>query len=156
MRLAAATVFFGTLLACSGSRLAADPGELTSTLADQSRVNVTIYNADLALVHDRRHVVLAAGENNLAWRDVSAHIEPTSALIESLTAPTGLSVIEQNFNFDLLSPATLLKKYVGRDVTIVHDTVIPGEPPSDRARTAGGRRAGGVRRPGKSRAQPSR
>jgi hypothetical protein len=134
MRLAAATVFLGTLLACSGSRLAADPGELTSTLTDQSRVNVTIYNADLALVHDRRHVVLAAGENNLAWRDVSAHIEPTSALIESLTAPTGLSVIEQNFNFDLLSYDAMVKKAIGQTVTIVHPDAKPPQPQRETAK----------------------
>jgi hypothetical protein len=108
--------------------------ERVSTLADQQQVGVTIYNAGLALVHDRRHVGLGGGLNHLAWRDVSANMDPTTALVESETAPGGVSVLEQNFNFDLLKPSTLLEKYVGRDVTVVHDKKIPGEPDRETAR----------------------
>lgn len=111
-----------------------ETGERVSTLADQQQVGVTIYNAGLALVHDRRHVGLSGGVNRVGWRDVSANIDPTTALIESDTAPGGISVLEQNFNFDLLKPSTLLEKYVGRDVTVVHDRVVPGEPRRETAR----------------------
>ena len=108
--------------------------ERVSSIADQQQVGVTIYNANLALVHDKRRVSLSHGRNRVAWRDVSANMDATSALLVSDTDPGSVSVAEQNFNFDLLSPATLLKKYVGRDVTVVHDTAIPGEPRREKAR----------------------
>ena len=121
-------------LAFSGVRLSADPGELTTSLADQRRVNVTIYNGDLALVHDRRSVSLAQGENHLAWRDVSANLDGTSALLESITAPGSVSVIEQNFDFDLLSPQAVLLKAVGHDVIVEHHNPLPGQPVRETAK----------------------
>jgi hypothetical protein len=96
-------------------------------------VNVTIYNGSLALVHDRRRVSVDAGTSRIAWRDVSANMDATSAILEDLTAPGAVSVVEQNFNFDLLRPATLLEKYVGKQVTIVHDKPIPGRPSRESA-----------------------
>jgi hypothetical protein len=121
-------------LGIAAAAASGESGERVSTLADQQQVGVTIYNAGLALVHDRRHVGLVGGVNRVAWRDVSANMDPTTALVESDTAPGGVSVLEQNFNFDLLKPSTLLEKYVGRDVTVVHDKKIPGEPDRETAR----------------------
>src|SRR5687767_2301736 len=93
--------------------------ELPSTLADQQSVAVTIYNENLALVKDVRRVLLGAGANRLALREVSAQMRPETAALRSLTHPGGLTLIEQNFDFDLLTPAKLLEKYVGRNVRIV-------------------------------------
>ena len=98
---------------------AADTEETRSTLQDQQEVAVTIYNDNLALVKDQRKIKLKIGTNSLALRDVSAQIRPETALLRSLTAPAGLSVLEQNFDFDLLTPQKLLEKYVGRTVSIV-------------------------------------
>lgn len=98
----------------------ADPGERVSTVADQQAVAVTIYNDNLALVRDERRIDVARGVSNLALRDVSANMDPTTALLRSITAPGAISVIEQNFDFDLLSPEKLLEKYVGRSVTVIH------------------------------------
>jgi hypothetical protein len=128
------TLLILPVLAQSLPSLAADTAERVSTLADQQQVGLTIYNASLALVHDRRHVPLSRGVNRIAWRDVSANMDATTALLESSTAPGSVSVREQNFNFDLLKPSTLLEKYVGRDVTVVHDHPIPGEPQREIAR----------------------
>ena len=100
----------------------ADSGERTSSTDDQTRLNLTIYNGSLALVHDRRRIALAAGQNSIAWRDVSATMDATSAIIEDLTTPGAIRVNEQNFNFDLLKPSTILDKFVGHDVTVVHDS----------------------------------
>jgi len=111
----------------------AEPLERTSTLADQERVNVTIYNGSMALVHDRRRVSLDRGTTSVAWRDVSANIDATSAILEDLTTPGAVSVVEQNFDFDLLKPSTLLDKYVGKQVTVVHDKPRPGEPATESA-----------------------
>ena len=94
--------------------------ERRSDLADQRAVSLTIYNNDLALVHDRRRVTLTAGENRLALRDVSARIDATSALFRDVDAPGAVDVQEQNFDYDLLNPQRMLEKYVGRRVTIVH------------------------------------
>jgi hypothetical protein len=122
----ASLVLAASTFLCAALPGSADPVERTSTLADRESVNVTIYNGSLALVHDRRRVALEAGTSRIAWRDVSANMDPTSAILEDLTAPGAVSVVEQNFNFDLLRPATLLEKYVGKEVTIVHDKPIPG------------------------------
>ena len=93
--------------------------EIVSTLADQEEVAVTIYNDDLALVRDRRQVTLSNGELSLALREVSARIRPETALLRSLSRTKGLTVLEQNFDFDLLTPGKLLEKYVGKEVQVV-------------------------------------
>jgi hypothetical protein len=93
--------------------------EKPSTLADQQSVAVTIYNENLALVKDTRRVMLDTGPNRLALREVSGRMRPETAQLRSLTHPGALALLEQNFDFDLLTPAKLLEKYVGRDVRIV-------------------------------------
>jgi hypothetical protein len=93
--------------------------ELPSTLADQQSVAVTIYNENLALVKDTRRVQLEAGANRLALREVSGQMRPETAALRSLTHPGALTLLEQNFDFDLLTPAKLLEKYVGRTVRVV-------------------------------------
>ncbi len=93
--------------------------ETVSSLADQKEVAVTIYNEDLALVRDLRQVTLPKGEASLALREVSARIRPETALLRSLTAPGKLTILEQNFDFDLLTPRKLLEKYVGKEVRLV-------------------------------------
>lgn len=93
--------------------------EKPSTLGDQQSVAVTIYNENLALIKDLRRVTLEAGRNRLALREVSGRMRPETALLRSLSHPGSLSLLEQNFDFDLLTPAKLLEKYVGREVRIV-------------------------------------
>lgn len=93
--------------------------ERRSTLDDQQSVAITIYNEDLALVKDARKVVLEDGVNRLALRDVSARMRPETALLRSVSHPGSLDLLEQNFDFDLLTPGKLLEKYVGRTVRLV-------------------------------------
>jgi hypothetical protein len=107
----------GVLWAVSG--YAASPEEKTTTLADQRELALTIYNDDLALVKDQRQVNLSAGTNRLAWRDVSARIRPETALLRSLDDASGLRLLEQNFDFDVLTPQKLLEKNVGNTVTVI-------------------------------------
>jgi hypothetical protein len=101
---------------------AAEPSERSSTVADRQRVNLTVYNGGTALVHDRRRIELTDGLNRIAWRDVSAQMDATSALVDG-----PVSVLEQNFNYDLLNPSALLQRYVGRQVTVVHEARFAGE-----------------------------
>jgi len=93
--------------------------EKPSTLADQQSVAVTIYNESLALVKDQRRIAFEPGRNRLALREVSGRMRPETALLRSLSHPGSLALVEQNFDFDLLTPAKLLEKYVGRNVRIV-------------------------------------
>lgn len=98
---------------------AAASGEITSKASDQHSVAVTIYNDNLALVKDARRVNLSKGDNRLAWREVSAQMRPETAQLRNLSSPTGFRLLEQNFDFDLLTPQTLLEKYVGREVDVI-------------------------------------
>lgn len=99
--------------------------ELRSTLDDQRALAVTVYNDDLALVKDRRAVDLPAGAVRLALREVSAQLRAPTALLRRLEGPA-FEVIEQNFEFDLLSPARLLEKYVGRSVRVARVHPVSG------------------------------
>jgi hypothetical protein len=106
-----------TFAAVSVANSAVD--ERPSTLQDQQSVAVTIYNENLALVKDTRRVTLGTGQNRLALREVSGQMRPETAQLRSLSHPGSLALLEQNFDFDLLTPAKLLEKYVGRNVRIV-------------------------------------
>ncbi|HEX8223667.1 MAG TPA: DUF4139 domain-containing protein [Allosphingosinicella sp.] len=81
----------------------------------QGDVAVTIYNDNLALVQDTRQLDIAAGRSQLEFADVSAQIRPET--VSFAAADTG--IVEQNFDYDLLSPGKLMEKAVGKTVTIV-------------------------------------
>jgi hypothetical protein len=119
MRLKFRYLLLATLSTLSTGAFTMDSSETRSTLNDQQSVAVTIYNQDLALVKDTRKVNLKNGLNALALRDVSAQIRPETALLRSINAPGSLSLLEQNFDFDLLTPQKMLEKYVGKTVSIV-------------------------------------
>ena len=93
----------------------ANSEEVAVPLENQTAIAVTIYNENLALVKDKRRVELTGGRQRLSFVDVSAQIRPETALLTG----GGVSVIEQNFDFDLLTPQILLEKAVGREVRIV-------------------------------------
>ena len=112
--------------ATSANVLTESNAETLSTFQDQQAVAVTIYNGDLALVKDQRKIVLKTGVNRLAIRDVSAQIRPETALLRSISNPDSLVLQEQNFDFDLLTPAKLLEKYVGKTVGIIKTNPVTG------------------------------
>jgi hypothetical protein len=91
----------------------------TTTQKDQVDLSVTVYNSNLALVRDVRQIHLQAGVFPLHFEDVAASINPVTVHFRSLTDPAKLSVVEQNYEYDLLDPQKLLQKYVGREVTLV-------------------------------------
>ena len=101
--------------------------EHSTTLNEQSHLAVTIYNNNLALVKDQRKLTLAKGNSALAFREISAQIQPETALLRSLTQENALQVIEQNFDFDLLSPQKLLEKFVGKEVGLIKTHPTTGE-----------------------------
>jgi hypothetical protein len=123
----------GFLFYISSQSWANELEETRSTLQDQQSVAVTIYNDNLALVKDQRKIQLRVGSSTLAFRDVSAQIRPETALLRSLSHPGKLALIEQNFDFDLLTPAKLLEKYVGKTVTIIRINPATGAETSEQA-----------------------
>ncbi|MDO5091508.1 MAG: DUF4139 domain-containing protein [Cardiobacteriaceae bacterium] len=93
---------------------------------DRESVAVTIYNDSLALVRETRSIPLEQGANRVALRDVSAQIIPETAALSGKSA-SAIHLIEQNFDFDLLSESALLNKYVGKTVSVIHTNPATGE-----------------------------
>jgi hypothetical protein len=98
----------------------------TSTIDDQVELRLTVYNSGLALVRDVRDVRLAPGSSDLKFVDIAATVNPATVHMRSLTDPAKLGVHEQNYEYDLLEPDKLLRKYIGRDVTLVRNHVENG------------------------------
>lgn len=96
----------------------------------QGDVSVTIYNNNRALVEDKRVLNLPAGRTRQEFPDVSAQIQPETA---SLTG-RGIGIVEQNFDFDLLSPSALMENAVGQTVTLVRVNPATGAETRERAR----------------------
>jgi hypothetical protein len=97
-----------------------------TTQKDQTDLSLTVYNGNLALVKDIRQVHLQPGVFPLRFEDVAASINPSTVHFRSLTTPEKLSVVEQNYEYDLLDPQKLLQKYVGREITLVRSEVESG------------------------------
>jgi hypothetical protein len=80
-------------------------------------VELTIYNEDLALVKEQRTLEVTAGIGSLSFSDVTECIDPTSVQIRSISNP-GLQVLEQNYEYDVISSDKLLQKYLGQKISI--------------------------------------
>ena len=73
--------------------------------------DVTIYNDELGLVREERSFDFKSGVNAVTMDDVAALIDATSVHFASLSDPAGISVLEQNFQYDLVNENKLLEKY---------------------------------------------
>ncbi|MDR3012874.1 MAG: DUF4139 domain-containing protein [Chitinispirillales bacterium] len=93
---------------------------LKTTADDRQNVEVTIYNSDLGLVKEHRAVRIAAGEGELQFIDVPTRINPVTVHINPLGNAPDFIVLEQNYEFDLISHAKLMEKYIGKMVKIKH------------------------------------
>lgn len=122
----------GVLLMSLFSPLSASD-EIRSSMSDQSAVAITIYNQDLALVKDERNIVLAAGENTIAFRGVSGGIRPETAILVSSEHPGSIQIIEQNFDYDLLTPSSLLNKFLGKEVSFISTNPVTGKETREQA-----------------------
>ena len=126
------TLLFLAIAAAAAAAAAADTvPEIVSGTAEREATAVTVYNDDLALVKERRRVTLLAGQARLALRDVAAQLRPETALLRGLDRP--LVLLEQNFDFDLLTPEKLLEKYVGREVAVIRSHPTTGEERREKA-----------------------
>ena len=93
--------------------------EQTTTAADRQSINITVYNSNLGLVRETRRLSLPDGRVALRFADVTAQIRPETVHLGSLTTPAALRILEQNYQYDLLNPAKLLDKFVGKEITLV-------------------------------------
>ena len=114
----------------SGAAHAQSAAAPNSASSAQGDVAVTIYNNDLALIEDVRRIDPGKGDVAIELPDVSAAIQPETV---SLSVPDA-TILEQNFDYDLLSPQRLLDKSVGQSVTLVHTNPTTGADSGEPAR----------------------
>src|SRR5499433_142910 len=134
--LSAAALFGGALFAAERHRAyPAEPAQekearsgsdQSTSLADQTDLNLTVYNSNIALVRDVRQLNLPSGTFRLKLMDIAATVNPATVHFRSLNDPEKLGVIEQNYEYDLLEPAKLLHKYVGKEVTLIRSYMSNG------------------------------
>jgi hypothetical protein len=98
--------------------------------ADDRNVEISIYNNDLALVKDTRSIDLAKGENQIDFEGVAVRLKPESVMIDG----KGIRVLEQNYNYNLITPYNILEKSVGKDVKTVQTNPKTGENVFDTAK----------------------
>jgi hypothetical protein len=96
----------------------------------QGELAVTIYNNDRALIDDKRMLDLPAGRSRQEFRDVSAQIQPETVTLSG----RAIGIVEQNFDYDLLSPAALMQNAVGQTVTLVRVNPATGGELRERAK----------------------
>ena len=91
---------------------------------------VTIYNQNLALVQDTRQLDLPAGRSRQEFPNVSGQISPETVTLSG----QGIGIVEQNFDFDLLSPSKLMEKVVGEEITLLRTNPATGAETRERAK----------------------
>ena len=121
-------VLLGTAFAAAAPLLAQDAAPAPGQTA-QGDVAVTIYNNDRALVEDKRTLNIGAGRSRQEFRDVSAQIQPETVTLNG----RGLTVVEQNFDFDLLTPSALMQNAVGQTITLIRVNPATGQETRERA-----------------------
>ncbi len=119
------------LLCLIAAPAAAQPNEIPPPSRNaQGDVAITIYNNDLALVQDSRQLPIASGRSRLEFPDVSARIRPETVTLTG----DGIGIVEQNFDYDLLSPQALMESALGETVTLVRTNPGTGAEERERAR----------------------
>ncbi|MFH0797024.1 MAG: DUF4139 domain-containing protein [Candidatus Omnitrophota bacterium] len=103
---------WGAIFLFAGSLLSA--GEM-----ERKDVSLTVYNQNFALVRDVRLLELKEGINTVRFEDIASQIDATSVHFNSLTDPAGCSILEQNFEYDLVSADKLLRKYIDKEIRVV-------------------------------------
>lgn len=87
-------------------------------VAEENSVAVTVYNDNFAVVKERRPIAFDKGLNTIRFTDVASAIEPASVSFQCLSAPGQISVLEQNYEYDLVGTQSLLNRYLDKTVKI--------------------------------------
>ena len=124
---AAVTVPNGTeSVATETAAITQESPRLRSTAAQREAVSITVYNQNFGLVREMRTLDLTTGRIALEYGDVASGIQPETVHIRPIGGDP-LHVLEQNYQFDLLSPQKLLEKYVGGTVNVYRTDPRTGE-----------------------------
>jgi len=105
------------------SNAGSETPNVSTGLNDQESVAVTVYNSDIGLIKDIRQLTLPGGLSELRFGEVAAKIMPQTVHIKSLTNPSQLHVLEQNYEYDLLTPRKLLDKFVGKEIMVLKEGI---------------------------------
>ena len=98
-----------------GSAASVRAQDRASNAAARKDVSLTIYNNDLSLIRERRSIPTQSGVYRLRYEDVTTGIDPATVHLQPLGSGA-LHLVEQNYEYDLISRAKLMEKYVGREV----------------------------------------
>ena len=107
----------GLALAAAASAQGSAVRNAKSTAAQRKEVSITVYNQNFGLVREVRDLELGTGRVALEFADVASTIQPQTVAIKPLGGGA-LNVLEQNYRYDLLTPQTLLEKYVGKGLKL--------------------------------------
>lgn len=110
--------------------LALVPAVALAQSSGQGDLSVTIYHSDLGLIQDVRQIAVPAGTSRIEFPDVSAQIRPETVTLSG----DGFGIVEQNFDYDLLSPGALMAKAVGQTVTLLRTNPATGAETRERAK----------------------
>src|SRR5688572_27479114 len=116
MRLWITTLFALSMFAAAeggATALAADAGDVQS-------VSLTVYNGDLALIREVRPVSFEQGTQVVVLKDVSGQLRPDTVHLDTPGNP-GVQLLEQNYDYDLVSRDKLLQRFIGQTITLVND-----------------------------------
>lgn len=130
------TTIAGTILAALTAFAASSAAgqEQASPAGERTSVDLTVYNQGLALVREERPLSLQKGTGRVVLPDIPSTIDGTSVHFLSLTDPSGVKVLEQNYQYDLVHQAKILEKYIGKTVEFIRV-----DPSTDREYTVSGR-----------------
>ncbi len=95
------------------------PPRLRSTPEQRDELGVTVYSGGFGLIRETRTLALPKGRSEVEFGGVAGTIQPETVQIHAVGSAPGMRVLEQSYQYDLLSPAKLLEKYVGRTVRVL-------------------------------------
>ena len=91
-------------------------------------VGLTIYNDNFAVVREARNMKFDKGQNTVRFTDVASAIDPTSVKFTCLSSPGAVSVLEQNYEYDLVNTDSLLKRYIDKQVVVANGQGVMSDP----------------------------
>jgi hypothetical protein len=89
-----------------------------ATVSETNSVAVTIYSGNFGLVKEQRQMDFKKGLNTISFTDVASSIEPPSVSFQCLSSPGSITILEQNYEYDLVDTSSLLKRYLDKTVNV--------------------------------------
>jgi len=84
-----------------------------------AEVSVTVYNSNLGVIRDTRELEFVKGSGKISFQDVASQIDPTSVGFELVDKGRAVTILEQNYAYDLVSPEKIYQKYIDKGIDVV-------------------------------------